>query len=100
MRPEVAKSYRDYRNYKQDFVGMLDSVYQKSQSIMYIGDKENSNTIPRWSPPSSQPDLQSAQQELYQKFFMNTEELQACRDYCILRPRYVGAPRYHELLPV
>ena len=24
VRPEVAKSYRDYRNYKQDFVGMLD----------------------------------------------------------------------------
>ena len=42
--PLVAKSYRDYRNYKQDFVQMLDEVYKKSQSIMYIGDKENSNT--------------------------------------------------------
>ena len=36
--PTVAKSYRDYRNYKQDFVHMLDEVYMKSQSIMYIGD--------------------------------------------------------------
>ena len=43
-KPIVAKSYRDYRNYKQDFVAMLDEVYKKSQSIMYIGDKENSNT--------------------------------------------------------
>ena len=42
--PQVAKSYRDYRNYKQDFVKMLDDVYVKSQAIMYIGDKENSNT--------------------------------------------------------
>ena len=42
--PIVAKSYKDYRNYKQDFVHMLDEVYKKSQSIMYIGDKENSNT--------------------------------------------------------
>ena len=42
--PRVAKSYRDYRNYKQDFVHMLDEVYTKSQSIMYIGDRENSNT--------------------------------------------------------
>ena len=41
--PSVAKSYRDYRNYKTDFVQMLDTVYKKSQSIMYIGDKENSN---------------------------------------------------------
>ena len=44
VNPTVAKSYRDYRNYKQDFVQMLDEVYKKSQSIMYIGDKENSNT--------------------------------------------------------
>jgi len=44
VNPAVAKSYRDYRNYKQDFVQMLDEVYKKSQSIMYIGDKENSNT--------------------------------------------------------
>ncbi|NLK38095.1 MAG: anaerobic ribonucleoside-triphosphate reductase, partial [Epulopiscium sp.] len=27
--PSVAKSYRDYRNYKQDFVQMLDEVYKK-----------------------------------------------------------------------
>ena len=39
VKPIVAKSYRDYRNYKQEFVRMLDDVYMKSQSIMYIGDK-------------------------------------------------------------
>ena len=44
VKPIVAKSYRDYRNYKQDFVRMMDDVYKKSQSIMYIGDKENANT--------------------------------------------------------
>ena len=42
VNPLVAKSYKDYRNYKQDFVQMLDDVYKKSQSIMYIGDKEKS----------------------------------------------------------
>ena len=40
VKPIVAKSYRDYRNYKQDFVRMLDDVYKKSQSIMYVGDKK------------------------------------------------------------
>ena len=44
IKPVVAKSYRDYRNYKQDFVRMMDDVYKKSQAIMYVGDKENSNT--------------------------------------------------------
>ena len=28
INPKVAKSYRDYRNYKQDFVAMLDEVYK------------------------------------------------------------------------
>ena len=53
VNPLVAKSYRDYRNYKQDFVRMLDDVYKKSQSIMYIGDKENSNTDSAWFLPSA-----------------------------------------------
>ena len=39
----VADSYRNYRNYKTDFVSILDNVYQKAQSVLYIGDKENSN---------------------------------------------------------
>lgn len=80
VRPEVAKSYRDYRNYKQDFVGMLDSVYQKSQSIMYIGDKENSNTDSALVSTKRSLIFNQLNKELYQKFFMNTEELQACRD--------------------
>ena len=42
--PRIAKSYKDYRNYKKDFVHMMDKVYQKSQSIRFIGDKENANT--------------------------------------------------------
>lgn len=44
INPVVARSYRNYRNYKTDFVAMLDKVYQESQKIMYIGDKENSNS--------------------------------------------------------
>ena len=40
----VARCYREYRNYKQDFVHMLDEVYKKSQAIRYIGDRGNANT--------------------------------------------------------
>ena len=80
VRPEVAKSYRDYRNYKQDFVGMLDSVYKKSQSIMYIGDRENSNTDSALVSTKRSLIFNQLNKELYHKFFMNTEELQACRD--------------------
>ena len=27
--PIIAKSYRDYRNYKKDFVHMMDKVYER-----------------------------------------------------------------------
>lgn len=80
VRPVVAKSYRDYRNYKQDFVRMLDDVYKKSQSIMYIGDKENSNTDSALVSTKRSLIFNQLNKELYQKFFMTTEEIQACRD--------------------
>ncbi len=80
LNPLVAKSYRDYRNYKQDFVQMLDEVYKKSQSIMYIGDKENSNTDSALVSTKRSLIFNELNKSLYQKFFMTVEELQACRD--------------------
>ena len=80
VNPKVAKSYRDYRNYKQDFVEMLDEVYKKSQSIMYIGDKENSNTDSALVSTKRSLIFNQLNKELYKKFFLTTEELQACRD--------------------
>ncbi len=80
VKPIVAKSYRDYRNYKQDFVRMLDDVYKKSQSIMYVGDKENSNTDSALVSTKRSLIFNQLNKELYQKFFMTTEEIQACRD--------------------
>ena len=80
VKPIVAKSYRDYRNYKQDFVRMLDDVYKKSQSIMYIGDKENANTDSALVSTKRSLIFNQLNKELYQKFFMTTEEIQACRD--------------------
>ncbi|MCM1048943.1 MAG: anaerobic ribonucleoside-triphosphate reductase [Clostridiales bacterium] len=80
VKPIVAKSYRDYRNYKQDFVRMMDEVYKKSQSIMYIGDKENANTDSALVSTKRSLIFNQFNKELYQKFFMTTEEIQACRD--------------------
>ena len=80
VNPIVAKSYRDYRNYKQDFVHMLDEVYRKSQAIMYIGDKENSNADSALVSTKRSLIFNQLNKELYQKFFLTVEELQACRD--------------------
>ena len=80
VNPIVAKSYRDYRNYKQDFVHMLDEVYLKSQSIMYIGDKENSNTDSALVSTKRSLIFNELNKELYKKFFLTVEELQAIRE--------------------
>ena len=59
---------------------MLDEVYKKSQSIMYIGDKENSNTDSALVSTKRSLIFNELNKSLYQKFFMTVEELQACRD--------------------
>ena len=78
--PNVAQSYRNYRNYKQDFVHMLDKVYQESQRIMYIGDKENSNADSTLVSTKRSLIFNELNKELYKKFFLTVDELQAIRD--------------------
>ena len=80
VNPAVAKSYRDYRNYKQDFIHMMDEVYTKSQSIRYIGDKSNANTDSALVATKRSLIFNELNKELYRKFFMNRDELQACKD--------------------
>lgn len=77
---DVAKQYRDYRNYKVDFYHMLDSVYKKSQSIRYIGDVSNANTDSAMISTQRSLIYGQLNKELYQRFFLNKEELQAAND--------------------
>ena len=77
---DVAESYMEYRNYKTDFVGMLDEVYSKAQKIMYLGDKDNSNTDSALVTTKRSLIYGELNKELYNKFFLTAEERQACRD--------------------
>lgn len=78
--PAVGQSYQQYRNYKLDFVHMMDEVYEKSQSIMYIGDKDNANTDSALVATKRSLVFNVLNKELYKKFFMTVDELQACND--------------------
>jgi len=78
--PEIAKSYRNYRNYKQDFVHMLDKVYKESQKIRFIGDKDNANTDSALVATKRCLIFNQLNGELYKKFFLTREELQAMKD--------------------
>ena len=78
--PKIAKSYKDYRNYKKEFVHMMDDVFTKSQAIRYIGDKSNANTDSALVATKRSLIFNELNKELYRKFFMNRNELQACKD--------------------
>lgn len=78
--PVIAKSYKDYRNYKKDFIHMMDEVYQKSQSIRFLGDKENANTDSTLVATKRCLIFNELNKRLYRKFFMTQDELQACKD--------------------
>ena len=78
--PQIAKSYRDYRNYKKDFVHMLDKVYKESQKIRFIGDKDNANTDSALVATKRCLIFNQLNGELYKKFFLTRDELQAMKD--------------------
>lgn len=78
--PESGKAYRQYRNYKVDFVKMLDDVYKKSQTIRYIGDVSNANTDSTMISTQRALIYGQLNKNLYKKFFLNKEELQAIED--------------------
>lgn len=78
--PKVAKSYKEYRNYKKDFIHMMDKVYAESQSIRQIGDKSNANTDSALVATKRSLIYNSLSGELYKKFFLTHDEKQAMKD--------------------
>lgn len=78
--PIIAKMYKEYRNYKKDFVHMMDKVYEKSQTIRYIGDKNNANTDSALVATKRSLIFGELNGELYKKFFLTLNEKQAMKD--------------------
>lgn len=78
--PLVAKMYKEYRNYKKDFVHMMDKVYARSQAIRYIGDKSNANTDSALVATKRSLIYNELSSELYKKFFLTLDEKQAMKD--------------------
>lgn len=78
--PSVGRAYQQYRNYKLDFVSMLDDVYKRSQEIRYIGDVSNANSDSTMISTQRSLIYGQLNKNLYQKFFMTKDELQATED--------------------
>lgn len=80
INPKVARSYRDYRNYKQDFVSMFDKIHRSIDAVAYRGDKSNSNTDSKLVTTQRSIAYGKFNDERYKKFFLNQEERQAAKD--------------------
>ena len=77
---KVSKSYRDYRNYKQDFVHIMDEVFKMNQGIMYLADKSNANTDSSITATKRSLLYKKLSRELYQKTFLKPSEVQAIKE--------------------
>lgn len=77
---QVAKSYRDFRNYKQETHKMFDRVFEDIERITYIGDKENANMDSSLTSTKKSLAYNVLNRELYKRTFLNIEEIQAIED--------------------
>ena len=80
VNPLVAKSYREYRDYKREIIHILDKVYKKAQVITYMGDKECSNIDSALVTTQRSLIYNALNKELYKKFFLTSAEIEACKD--------------------
>mgnify|MGYP000072506332 CR=1 FL=1 len=74
---DVARSYRDYRNYKQCFIKMMNNVDKKINTLRYMSDKSNANSDSSLVSTKRSLIYQELSSELYKNSFLNSEELQA-----------------------
>lgn len=77
---EVADSYRSYRNYRKDLANMMESIWEQTQTVMYRGDKENSNADSTLVSTKGSLARGYLMTELYNRFFLTAEERQAERE--------------------
>lgn len=80
VNPDVAKSYREYRDNRKQFSSMLDKVYSKKLSLNFIGDRSNANSDSALVTTQKAIVYNELNSELYKKFFLTQREERAVSD--------------------
>lgn len=80
VNPVVAKAYRDYRNYKIDYHEMLERVIDTANKLQDVADHSNANADSELVSTKRTLIYKALSKEMYRKFFLNEEELQAIDD--------------------
>ena len=76
-RPDVAKSYKDYRNWAKRHAKMMEEVTAECNTIQFLGDKSNANAdseLVSTKGVKKKDVLETAQ---YREYFLNAEEKRA-----------------------
>lgn len=77
---KVARSYREYRNYKTNFVKILDKVYKKRKDLEYLADVDNANRDSALVSTQRSIVYDVLNTELYENFFLTEDERRASKD--------------------
>ena len=72
--PEVATSYRQYRNYKMQWQQIMQNVVTRANSIMFRGDKENANADSKLVSTKRTLIFNELNKQLYSQYFLTEEE--------------------------
>lgn len=80
INPRIAKSYREYRDNRQQFANMLDKVYSKKLSLNFIGDRSNANSDSALVTTQKAIVYNELNSEFYKKFFLTSKEEKAMSD--------------------
>ncbi len=80
VRPDVARSYKDYRNWIKWNAKMNQKVWEECQSIQFLGDKSNANADSNLVSTKRVKKLDVLETMQYQEYFLNTDEKIAQED--------------------
>ena len=74
---DIAASYMNYRNYKKEFVMAWEEIYQKSENVLYLGDRENANFNSALISTKGSLVRGYLTKEMFRKFYLSRDELAA-----------------------
>ena len=77
---KVANSYRNYRNYKKDYVEMMEDTLKTADDLNYHADRSNANTTAGLISTKRSLVYTAFNKALYKKVFLSNTEYEAIKD--------------------
>lgn len=81
INPSVAKSYKDYRNYKLEYgLYLMGDIENQIRKTLESVDRENSNSNSRYISTKRTEIAQTFSKEMYQKMYLSRDVISAIKD--------------------